>query len=572
MSSVSSDHIELIPSLKGVTVFSDRAQLAFVASTALECGTHIIHLRPEGNWEDMITNTLLVKVQDGSNRHVAVHDVRLKHTDLTEEVREGVRVLKDSIDELQGKIDAVTDKKKVQSAVEAAVEKIEKKLMIMGERDCPSRAHKQLTDTTAITLFLSQPSSWMELICFISGRKRHVRECLLELKDEETKLQASLSKLQEELGEMQRGKRRQRRNTTVEVTLTVREQPTELKLNVSFVVTGASWKPLYDMRVSSSASTMDLTYYAQVQQRTPIDWNKVQLKVSTAAPHFGTQPPKLATWRISLKPPIANLKPRLLAMNLRGMPMPCAARAVDTTDCNAAPREARVKQAIVSSSSPFSGAISSFHVLGLTTVRNNNRLVKVAIAKQTFPVELEYHAVPKSDKRVFRTAKAKNTSPYIFLPGKSHIFVDSTFMCGSRLDLVPAGADFSASLGADERVEVVRKEVKRTRSIVTRVVRSPLVRMDHVYEFSVKGTVQRETTLLVRDQCPLSPDDEVKVCVVEPSSKALKGRLTADGMKCAMDQMGMIEWKLKLSPGANNHVFRYAFQVEHPERLTVRGV
>lgn len=41
---------------------------------------------------------------------------------------------------------------------------------------------------------------------------------------------------------------------------------------VSYVVSNASWTPRYDLRVSSSERTMQVTYFGMVQQNTGEDW------------------------------------------------------------------------------------------------------------------------------------------------------------------------------------------------------------------------------------------------------------------------------------------------------------
>lgn len=46
----------------------------------------------------------------------------------------------------------------------------------------------------------------------------------------------------------------------------------EVSLRVSYVVSDASWKPKYDLRVSSANRTMAVSYFGLVQQKTGEDW------------------------------------------------------------------------------------------------------------------------------------------------------------------------------------------------------------------------------------------------------------------------------------------------------------
>ena len=53
--------------------------------------------------------------------------------------------------------------------------------------------------------------------------------------------------------------------------LVMKEQG-EIVLKVSYVVSNASWKPKYDLRVSSAKRTMAVSYFGLVQQNTGEDW------------------------------------------------------------------------------------------------------------------------------------------------------------------------------------------------------------------------------------------------------------------------------------------------------------
>lgn len=55
------------------------------------------------------------------------------------------------------------------------------------------------------------------------------------------------------------------------IMLMVKEKG-EVSLRVSYVVSDASWKPKYDLRVSSANRTMAVSYFGLVQQKTGEDW------------------------------------------------------------------------------------------------------------------------------------------------------------------------------------------------------------------------------------------------------------------------------------------------------------
>ncbi|CCD16180.1 unnamed protein product, partial [Trypanosoma congolense IL3000] len=480
MSPTLSPCIELKPSLNGVTVFTNRAKLDYISSVNLDCGTHLLRLSSGVSWGDVLPNTLQVNVQDGAHQTVSVHGVCFKHTDTTEEVRKRVQTLQEEVSQVQEDLDAISDKRKVHSAVVAAVEKVEAKFLNVDEQDGNARPPlgAPLPGWEIINSFISQPTSWAEFVSFITGRKREAKEALLRLKREEAKLLERLTELQKDVTEARSGKQLERRNTAIEVTVSVHEGPLNLRLSVSFVVKGASWSSLFDIRVNSKTATMVVTYYAQVEQNTAVDWRNVQLRVSTATPRFGAQPPTLSTWKISLKPPLVLMQRPSGFVHATPGPMLTAMPRCVADDSRNGPRDPMVEETVVSSSTPFSGAISSFDIAGTVTLSNDDKPTRVVIARQEIPVELEYHANPKCDCNVYRVAKATNKGVYTYLPGKCNVSVDGTFVCSSKMNFVPAGADFKVFLGPAKELDVVRREVKRSNSNVQRLMSPLMTRMD----------------------------------------------------------------------------------------------
>ena len=68
------------------------------------------------------------------------------------------------------------------------------------------------------------------------------------------------------------------------------------RLSVTYLVNGAGWIPLYDLRSTNSEKTIDLTYKAQVYQNTGIDWINTKLNLSTNNPYANKTKPSLHPW------------------------------------------------------------------------------------------------------------------------------------------------------------------------------------------------------------------------------------------------------------------------------------
>jgi len=82
-----------------------------------------------------------------------------------------------------------------------------------------------------------------------------------------------------------------------EVTLdidskTAQRAPVEL----SYYVANASWFPTYDIRATSIADPVALSYKANISQNTKEEWQNVHLTVSSGNPNLGSVAPKLKTY------------------------------------------------------------------------------------------------------------------------------------------------------------------------------------------------------------------------------------------------------------------------------------
>ena len=71
------------------------------------------------------------------------------------------------------------------------------------------------------------------------------------------------------------------------------------KLEISYMVKGAGWSPLYDIRSSSLKNNIDLTYKAQVFQNTGIDWVDANLTLSTTNPYSNKTKPTLSPFYVN---------------------------------------------------------------------------------------------------------------------------------------------------------------------------------------------------------------------------------------------------------------------------------
>ena len=76
----------------------------------------------------------------------------------------------------------------------------------------------------------------------------------------------------------------------------------EIALEVSYVAQNASWEPVYKVDVPLDLSSVRLTMFARIRQKTGEHWKNVKLAVSNAIPLKGAALPEVESWYLSLPP------------------------------------------------------------------------------------------------------------------------------------------------------------------------------------------------------------------------------------------------------------------------------
>ncbi len=86
------------------------------------------------------------------------------------------------------------------------------------------------------------------------------------------------------------------------------KRATRTNLELSYVVGNAGWYPSYDIRAKNVNEPVELSYKANVKQDTKIDWNNVNLKLSSANPNVSGTAPELQTYFLdyNTRPPVYN--------------------------------------------------------------------------------------------------------------------------------------------------------------------------------------------------------------------------------------------------------------------------
>ncbi|EDQ90572.1 uncharacterized protein MONBRDRAFT_36474 [Monosiga brevicollis MX1] len=357
-----------------------------------------------------------------------------------------------------------------------------------------------------------------------------------------------------------------------------------VRLEITYLVAGASWTPAYDLRMNLQDLSMEvclfqtppgaphykkkggygfgfpsfcllltlsplllptnvqLRYYGQVQQDTGEDWKDVALTLSTARPAVGGQPPNLNPMLVEFEVarPLRVRKAKMAARS-RGavnsfggapsaasmaMPMMAMERAAmhdemeEDDDADACLEEAPVASASTSST----GLSTNFKIEQPCTVESDNNRHKVTLTILNLGVRTRYLCVPAKSTDVYMQAQVTNTSDTMLLPSSDcNVFCDGSLITTTRLKLVMPGETFTTYLGTDAGIKLDYRPPNESRSQQSSFFQGKTNTAQYVHRCLITNTLGKAATVVVLQALPKPSDSAIRVKVTEPDMAALHG-------------------------------------------------
>jgi uncharacterized protein (TIGR02231 family) len=335
---------------------------------------------------------------------------------------------------------------------------------------------------------------------------------------------------------------------------------TDAEIELTYHVAGASWQPLYDLVLDGEK--LNVSYLAEITQRTGEDWPEVTLVLSTTRQGLSQALPELSPWYIGRPRPRPG--PRARAAASAPMPAPGGLGADGASGeegpvramafAAAALPEAKVLTAEPGQSESGAGLV--YTVARPLAVPSDGDPHKTLVAKSAVDASLDYLTVPVLAPEAYLRATVTN-GPLLLLPGQARIFHGPQFVGETHLDSVAPGEEFEVQLGVDDQIKVERKLRRRTTS---KAVLGSTRTIDIAYEITVENHRDRQATVSVHDHIPVSTDGDIKVKPREATPAPVSA-----------DDLGELTWTLVLPPGGSSAV-RHRFTVEHPAQVPVVGL
>lgn len=367
-------------------------------------------------------------------------------------------------------------------------------------------------------------------------------------------------------------------------------------LRLTYIVNKASWRPSYDMRISTEKGTCQMTYYGELRQNSGEDWKNCDLRLSTAKPSVGATPK-----------PVQSIEVRhrvfrsMNMMNMRKggggaakmMSAPAPPPALQSLEVNQqlSDEDDYEESASVASFEDETHAVgaevkaggdsiaAAFTIPQKSDILSTGQPSKVVIADLSFKPQIIHYTAPTTgDLAVYLQAKTLNDSPYLMLSSDLvSIFVDGAFISTSSVKQTPAGQNFFMYLGVDPSVKCTRKPVKAESRAATGWTSGSTMVKEFLYLTSIHNQKANNIKVLVADALPKSNDEKIVVDVLLPKPSSIKKMALASESGLAnLDNLAVgsykddagtkLMWVLDIAEGKKEKI-EYNYAISYPKTV-----
>lgn len=380
---------------------------------------------------------------------------------------------------------------------------------------------------------------------------------------------------------------------------------------ISYYTSAANWVPFYDINIESTDKPIQIQAKSKLRQTTGLDWEKVNLTLSTATPSNGKIAPLFNAWflenyrpqnRISAdmaiqnsysyankeligeiaesNMPAGNIKTRG-ASSVTASPLyivdgvPVDEDYVQSLDPNAIKNMNVLKDAastaiygsraangvvVVTLKSSMDDFITQTeNDLNMTynidmpyTIPGNGKEQTIDLQTKETVAEYKYYSAPKLDTETYLLAEISNWEKLNLLSGKANITYDGTYVGETFLDANSTQGKLTLTLGTDKRVAVKREKMQDYSS--TRFLGNDIKQV-FTYKLTVKNNQNKPVKMVLKDQYPISTQKNIEVEVLTKDTTPW----TAN-----KEDIGVITWEEELKVGETK-VYQISYSVKYPK-------
>ncbi len=383
----------------------------------------------------------------------------------------------------------------------------------------------------------------------------------------------------------------------------------KLTLDLSYQVSGATWEPLYDARLTDNGK-LDIVQYGKVRQKTGEDWKGIELTLSTARPQRTTALPELdTTWLNAYEIPEPRSYGNYSSMSGAGtdlknkvgmgyedevykkaieaenaakareaaarggsaIPVPIAPGQNERLGASDPLAEWRQKAEArrLSLDADFTpaqintgGFVTEYKISGPARVMSDGSDTKLLVGKFDAETEVQVHVKPQVSSDAYIVALMKLNGDAPLLPGAVNLFRDDAFIGQTSLSLLRPGEEYGLYFGIDDQISVKRNTLKNERKEEGVISKDNVIERQYITE--IQNLHASPVKVVVKETVPESQNEKVVVAV---RKEATTSGYVAD----AKNIKGMHHWKFDLKPKEKTEL-KLSWSVVWPKGYQLQGL
>ncbi len=340
-------------------------------------------------------------------------------------------------------------------------------------------------------------------------------------------------------------------------------KPGKFTLNVSYLVHGASWRPVYDARTDYARSEVELTSFGVVKQNTGEDWQDVALTLSTAKPTLGGRLPYIAPWILQPYQPVPVRRAMMKSADMAVQYSPAVFSEEAASGVGGGIPESQPAE-MAYSEVQQKGVSIVYKITRLATLKSDGTENRLPISTQTLRAHYEYSAYPRVQELAYLGSKVVNAADMQLLAGEVNLFVEGDYIGKSSIDNVGPGETFSLFLGVNENVRVKREEVsKLVNDVMLGGIPSSNRKTTFKYKLTVENYKKEKIKMNLFEAMPVSGNEKIRVKVFDVSLPPVA--------KDWEDRKGIWQWVFEMEPKGKKEIF-YSFTIEHSRDMQIQGL
>ncbi|MDR2065447.1 MAG: DUF4139 domain-containing protein [Prevotellaceae bacterium] len=576
----SDDSKKIKAALQDVTVFFNGAELTHTASTQLVKGENEITV--EGISPVLNRNSLQIKINAG----VIISSFEYSIDFLKDEKQNAVtKKIKDSIDFYNDNLRQITTDIKINNDMLTLLKQGVTHNVTVAEK---SLSIEELTKN--IDVFQKKSLEYSSLITKLEKEKSVVEEKINRLKKQ----------IAQE--EVKHGK-----NSGILKLKLASPLAVNAKLTIKYFSSSAKWTPFYDINITAPEDPVNLTTKSKVQQTTGIDWNKVNIALSTGVPNNGKTAPVFNAWFLSEQTYAVSERhadAEIIAQNSISYSQDLSETAMirirGTGSSKTSPPLYVVNGIIIDENEMKSinpDEIASMNILkdenatslygsraagGVVVITTKSMedyvLQKENQLNRTFSVDIpytiqsdgkeqvielekqiinnvnyKYYCAPKLDNETYLIAEIPEWEKLNLMNGQANITYDGTYTGQTTINAASTNKKMTFTLGNDKRISVKREKMQDFSSVKFLGTDTKIVL---TYKITVRNNQNKDVAMIIKDQYPLSTNKNITVELLEKTTKSTTNR----------EDIGIITWEETFKAGETKEYF-VSYSVKYPKSM-----